>query len=208
MSASKKGTVAASSATVAARKTAKRGMAEQLAATQTVKGLSNDTATLVTAFISHDAVRDVKRGAVLDALQADGPDTEWFLSPDGKNMKGKECPPEHVAFYAALKVAVSSGITAVTPNLTATELSLKVGSKIKDLRNGLIGRYEKAQDDGTGASERSTIESRIIRDCSKFVAQLEKATTFNGNKESAIAGLKTAIMACSPKKSKGTAKIV
>lgn len=63
----------------------------------------------------------------------------------------------------------------------------QIGSKVKDLRN-MIERREKAaereargEDGEDGEEETSTLESRIIRDLSKYLTQLEKIEAFSGD---------------------------
>lgn len=63
----------------------------------------------------------------------------------------------------------------------------QIGSKVKDLRN-MIDRREKAaareangEDGEDGEEETSTLESRIVRDLSKYLTQLEKTEAFDGD---------------------------
>ena len=78
----------------------------------------------------------------------------------------------------------------------------QIGSKVKDLRN-MIERREKAaareangedgEDGEDGEEETSTLESRIVRDLSKYVSQLEKVEAFNGDLIGLQKDLKSAI---------------
>lgn len=139
-------------------------------------------------------------GSAVDALYADGVTPELMMAPpkDGDRT-----------FYASLERAVVAGFSATiqallekeTKSLPEEKKSTKrywqqqIGSKIKDLRNSLQRRIDKANADGDsdGANNTSTLEARIKRDLSKYVSQLEKTESFQGNVINLIKDLKSAI---------------
>lgn len=213
MARSKKGTAAPQAATLSA--TAQRKLAKQLAAEQLAAKLERDAdnnlphcsvATLqaITASTRRDGEARSAMVAAVDGLFADNIKPENLYAPKEGDDK---------TFYASIASAVVAGFTAeVQALLKAEQASLpaadkqprrywqmQIGSKIKDLRNALERRITKAEADGEakGANDRSNLQSRIVRDCGKFIAQLEKASEFGGDKEACLTALRAAVKAAS-----------
>jgi hypothetical protein len=126
---------------------------------------------------------------VIDSLVADGIVHTAMLAP----KKG-----EDRTFYASLEVAVIAGFTAAAqamldadvkslPEVDDSRAKLnrdlkckgnrrywqqQVGSKIKDYRNGVEKR--NTPEDSDGANDKTTFDSRLKRDLTKYIAQIEK----------------------------------
>lgn len=195
MSASKKGTVAANAATTAARKTAKRIAAEKLAAQSpeqtaiaaSLAAMTNpENGKLLTAFSSADEDRLTKRGFAIDALYAAGTEWKFLISPQTYEKLGLEVAPLHREVYAFVVANVKAGIKAFKDD---TDLSRKTGSKVSDLKDALKARYETAARGPSG--QRDPFEAVMLKTCKKWLERVEKAESFKGNKDSAIAALKT-----------------
>jgi DNA-binding protein Fis len=136
-------------------------------------------------------------GKAVDALQADGVTVEMLVAPKKDQDR---------AFYDSVCAAVVAGFTATVQDLLTKETKTlsdekkgekrywqqQIGSKVKDLRNMLQRRLDSEDEDGAGST--STLESRIKRDLTKYIAQLEKVEAFKGNVVELIKCLKSGLV--------------
>jgi len=163
-----------------------------------MKQVSKQVAQVIAAAVAKKLAADKSTALVIDALVADGVTPEMMRAPkkDGDRT-----------FYASLESAVVAGFTATaqallkkeTKTLSDSQKSDKrywqqqIGSKIKDFRNALQRRMDKGEGEG-GAGNTSTLEARIKRDLTKYVAQLEKVEQFSGNVVELVKCLKSALV--------------
>ena len=165
-----------------------------------MKQVSTETAKLISKAVEKGRLEVDARKQAIDALYADGVTPELMMAPKKDADR---------TFYASLERAVVAGFTATVQKLLEKETKSlsedkkgekrywqqQIGSKIKDYRNSLQRRIDKANadGDGDGANNTSTLESRLKRDLTKYVSQLEKIENFQGNVINLIKDLKSAI---------------
>ena len=159
--------------------------------------LTVETSNAIASGVSKSLAGQRAMNKAADALQAQGIMSEMLVAP----KKG-----EDRTLYAEVCAAVIMGFTQTVQDLLVKETKSlnetqkadkrywqqQIGSKVKDLRN-MLARRESASEEGDGANEKSTLESRIKRDLAKYVSQLEKVESFKGNVVDLIADLKSAI---------------
>ena len=150
-----------------------------------MKAISSNIATAIGQFVGASAKADKAKVKTLDVLQAEGLVSTDFIAP----KKGQDR-----TLYDSLKAAVVAGFDAKVQALllkdTKTlnedtkkvkrEWQQQIGSKMKDLKNGLAKR-EKVVSEGEGEGEGegvATFESRLKRDLTKYIAQIEKGEAF------------------------------
>jgi hypothetical protein len=165
-----------------------------------MKTVSKQTSSIIAAAVAKKLAADKSTSLVVDSLQADGVTIEMMTAPKGKDADR--------TFYASLESAVVAGFTATaqgllkkeTKTLTDQQKSDKrywqqqIGSKIKDFRNALQRRLNQGEEGEGGAGNTSTLEARIKRDLTKYVAQLEKVEQFSGNVVELVKCLKSALV--------------
>ena len=146
-----------------------------------MKAVSNVAREAIGSFVGASAKADKAKVKTLDVLQSEGLVSADFVSPE----KGQDR-----ALYDSLKAAVVFGFEVKVQTLlvkdvkTLDELAKidrkywqqQIGSKMKDLRNGLAKR-EKIEDGEEGEGV-ATFESRLKRDLTKYIAQIEKGEAF------------------------------
>jgi hypothetical protein len=146
-----------------------------------MKAVSNVAREAIGSFVGASAKADKAKVKTLDVLQSEGLVSADFVSPE----KGQDR-----ALYDSLKAAVVFGFEVKVQTLLVKETktldddgkSLKkywqqqIGSKMKDLKNGLAKR-EKIEDGEEGEGV-ATFESRLKRDLTKYIAQIEKGEAF------------------------------
>ena len=151
-----------------------------------MKALNKATAAAIALKVKNDLLKlktDIK---VVDLLLADGVTPTMLTAPE----KGKD-----TAFYDSVKAAVVAGFTVTVQGLLKKETkglnekdkeskrywSMQIGSKIKDIRNSLQKRIDKANAAAGGANEKTSFAARLKRDLTKYIAQIEgmEATEFN-----------------------------
>ena len=163
-----------------------------------MKQVSKQVAVVIAAAVAKKLSAEKSTAQVVDALVADGVTPEMMRAPkkDGDRT-----------FYGSLEGAVIAGFTATAQALLKKETKTlsddqkvakrywqqQIGSKIKDFRNALQRRIDQGSEDGDGVHNKSTLESRIRRDLSKYVTQLEKVESFNGNVVELTKCLKSAL---------------
>jgi hypothetical protein len=135
-------------------------------------------------------------GKAVDALQADGVTVEMLTAPKKDQDR---------TFYDSVCSAVVAGFTATVQDLLKKDTKTlneekkgekrywqqQIGSKVKDLRNMLQRRLDA--EEGDGPNDKSTLESRIKRDLSKYITQLEKVEAFKGNVVELVKCLKSGL---------------
>ena len=163
--------------------------------------LSSSTAESISKAVTNKRLADGSFSKAVDALYADGIKPEHMFSP-----KDKEADR---SFYASLEKAVVAGFTATVQSLLLKDTKTlseekkgekrywqqQIGSGIKDFRNGLQRRIDKANAEANGesANSTSTLEGRIQRDLTKYITQLEKVEGFKGDVVGLIKDLKSAL---------------
>ena len=164
-----------------------------------MKTVSKQTAAVIAKAVSKQIEADKATPMVIDALQAEGVTVDMMFAPKGKDADR--------TFYASLESAVVAGFSATAQGLLKKETKTlnekqkedkrywqqQIGSKIKDFRNALQRRLNKGEGEG-GAGNTSTLEARIKRDLTKYVAQLEKVEQFSGNVVELVKCLKSALV--------------
>ena len=146
-----------------------------------MKAISSNIATAIGQFVGASAKADKAKVKTLDVLQAEGLVSTDFIAP----AKGQDR-----TLYDSLKAAVVAGFDAKVQALllkdTKTlnedtkkvkrEWQQQIGSKMKDLKNGLAKR-ETVVNEGEGEAVAS-FEARLKRDLTKYIAQIEKGEAF------------------------------
>ena len=164
-----------------------------------MKTVSKQTSSIIAQAVAKKLAADKSTSLVVDSLQADGVEPEMMRAPKKDADR---------TFYASLESAVVAGFTATaqgllkkeTKTLTDQQKSDKrywqqqIGSKIKDFRNALQRRLNQGEEGEGGAGNTSTLEARIKRDLTKYVAQLEKVEQFSGNVVELVKCLKSALV--------------
>jgi hypothetical protein len=164
-----------------------------------MKTVSKQTSSIIAQAVAKKLAADKSTSLVVDSLQADGVEPEMMRAPKKDADR---------TFYASLESAVIAGFTATaqgllkkeTKTLTDQQKSDKrywqqqIGSKIKDFRNALQRRLNQGEEGEGGAGNTSTLEARIKRDLTKYVAQLEKVEQFSGNVVELVKCLKSALV--------------
>jgi hypothetical protein len=143
--------------------------------------VSNVAREAIGSFVGASAKADKAKVKTLDVLQSEGLVSADFVSPE----KGQDR-----ALYDGLKAAVVFGFEVKVQTLLVKETKTldddakkakkywqqQIGSKMKDLKNGLAKR-EKIEDGDEGEAV-ATFESRLKRDLTKYIAQIEKGEAF------------------------------
>ena len=148
-----------------------------------MNAVSNVARDAIGSFVGASAKADKAKVKTLDILQSEGLTSADFVSPE----KGQDR-----ALYDGLKAAVVFGFEVKVQTLLVKETKTlddnaktlkkywqqQIGSKMKDLKNGLAKR-EKTEDGDEGEGEGvATFESRLKRDLTKYIAQIEKGEAF------------------------------
>ena len=149
--------------------------------------LSKTTAEDIKTFVEKGRRADDAKGKAIDALYADGIKPEHMLAPKDKDADR--------SFYASLETAVVSGFTATNQALLKKDVKTlnekqkgerrywqqQIPSKIKDMRNSLQRRIDRANADANGDAQTnsSTWESAKRKALTDIIAQAKKkeATT-------------------------------
>ena len=143
--------------------------------------VSNVARDAIGSFVNTSVKTDKMKVKTLDILQSEGLVSADFVSPE----KGQDR-----ALYDGLKAAVVFGFEVKVQTLLVKETKTldddakalkkywqqQIGSKMKDLKNGLAKR-EKIEDGDEGEGV-ATFESRLKRDLTKYIAQIEKGEAF------------------------------
>jgi len=163
--------------------------------------LSSSTAQAISKAVTNKNSADKLFSKAVDALYADGIKPENMFAP-----KDKEADR---SFYASLEKAVVAGFTASIQSLLLKDTKTlnedkksekrywqqRIGSGIKDFRNALQRRIDKANAEANGEAQTSTAswesvkrkvladmikqakgkESTTIKDLPKFISDLESA---------------------------------
>lgn len=163
--------------------------------------LKTETAKNIKTFVEKGRSADDAKVKAIDALYADGIKPEHMLAP-----KDKEADR---SFYASLETAVVAGFTATNQALLKKDVKTlnekqkgerrywqqQIASKIKDMRNALQRRIDKANAEANGdaqtnsaswesvkrkdlakiISQAKSKESTTIKDLAKFIQDLESA---------------------------------
>ena len=143
----------------------------------TTTKLSTATINAIGAWSGQAVKTDNSKTKAVDSMFADGVTAAMLTAP----KKG-----EPSALFDSVKVSIVAGFTATvqallkkdTKGLSDAQKENKrywqqqIGSKLKDLRNALT-RREAAEEESGGASTKSTFESRLKRDLTKYIAQIE-----------------------------------
>ena len=143
--------------------------------------VSNVARDAIGSFVNTSVKTDKVKVKTLDILQSEGLVSADFVSPE----KGQDR-----TLYDGLKAAVIFGFEVKVQTLLVKETKTldddakalkkywqqQIGSKMKDLKNGLAKR-EKIEDGDEGEGV-ATFESRLKRDLTKYIAQIEKGEAF------------------------------
>jgi hypothetical protein len=162
-----------------------------------MKQVSIEVRNAIATGVSKSLAGQRAMGKAVDALQADGVTVEMLTAPKKDQDR---------AFYDSVCAAVVAGFTATVQDLLTKETKTlsdekkgekrywqqQIGSKVKDLRNMLQRRLDSEDEGGAGST--STLESRIKRDLTKYIAQLEKVEAFKGNVVELIKCLKSGLV--------------
>jgi hypothetical protein len=167
-----------------------------------MKTVSKEASHVITQAVAKKLASERATAIVADALVADGVTPEMMRAPKDKDADR--------SFYDSLCKAVVAGFTASVQTLLKKETKTlsdaqkkekrewqqQIGSKIKDFRNALQRRIDKANasEEGEGAGKTSTLEARLKRDIAKYISQLEKVESFNGNIVELVKCLKSALV--------------
>jgi hypothetical protein len=141
--------------------------------------VSNVAREAIGSFVGTSAKADKAKVKTLDILQAEGFVSTDFVAPD----KGKDR-----ALYDGLKAAVIFGFEVKVQTLLAKDTKTldddtkkvkkmwqqQIGSRMTDLKNGLAKR-----ENPEGEKETASFESRLKRDLTKYIAQIEKGEAFS-----------------------------
>ena len=142
-----------------------------------VAKLSGEVATLITSYVKAGEAKAKKDAKLLDILQAEGIESRMLVAPkEGQDR----------TLFDGIKVAVIAGFDAgkrklldmPTKGMSETQKKAKfkvqqsVGGWMGTLKRDLAKREGKEESDG--ASTKSTFESRLKRDLTKYIAQIEK----------------------------------
>jgi|TARA_R110000803_G_C11813781_1_gene301033 hypothetical protein len=149
-----------------------------------MKSVSNVVRAAIGSFVGQSLKTDKTKVKTLDVLQAEGLVSTDFIAP----AKG-----EDRTLYEALKVAVVAGFEVKVQALLVKDVKTldddtkklrkewqqQIGSKMKDIKNGLAKREAPEKVEGEGEGEGvATFESRLKRDLCKYIAQIEKGEAF------------------------------
>ena len=143
----------------------------------TTTKLSTASINAIGAWSGQAVKTDNSKTKAVDSMFADGVTAAMLTAP----KKG-----EPSALFDSVKVSIVAGFTATvqallkkdTKGLSDAQKENKrywqqqIGSKLKDLRNALT-RREAAEEESGGAGTKSTFESRLKRDLTKYIAQIE-----------------------------------
>ena len=141
--------------------------------------VSNVAREAIGSFVGTSAKADKAKVKTLDVLQAEGFVSTDFVAPD----KGKDR-----ALYDGLKAAVIFGFEVKVQTLLAKDTKTldddakkvkkmwqqQIGSRMTDLKNGLAKR-----ENPEGEKATASFESRLKRDLTKYIAQIEKGEAFS-----------------------------
>ena len=141
--------------------------------------VSNVARDAIGSFVGASAKADKTKVKTLDVLQAEGFVSTDFVAPD----KGKDR-----ALYDSLKAAVVLGFEVRFQTLLAKDTKTldddakalkktwqqQIGSRMTDLKNGLAKRENPEGEQAT-----ASFESRLKRDLTKYIAQIEKGEAFS-----------------------------
>jgi hypothetical protein len=141
--------------------------------------VSNVAREAIGSFVGTSAKADKAKVKTLDILQAEGFVSTDFVAPD----KGKDR-----ALYDGLKAAVIFGFEVKVQTLLAKDTKTldddakkvkkmwqqQIGSRMTDLKNGLAKR-----ENPEGEKATASFESRLKRDLTKYIAQIEKGEAFS-----------------------------
>ena len=144
--------------------------------------ISNVVRTAIGSYVGQSVKTDKTKTKTLDTLQAEGVTSGMLVAP----AKG-----EDRTLFDSLKAAVVSGFEVrvqalLTKDVKTLDDSAKtdrkfwqqqIGSKMKDIKNGLAKREAPEQVEGEGEGV-ATFESRLKRDLCKYIAQIEKGEAF------------------------------
>ena len=144
--------------------------------------LSKTTAEDIKTFVEKGRRADDAKGKAIDALYADGIKPEHMLAPKDKDADR--------SFYASLETAVVSGFTATNQALLKKDVKTlnekqkgerrywqqQIASKIKDMRNSLQRRIDKANasEDGEAQTNSASWESAKRKALTDIIAQAKK----------------------------------
>ena len=146
--------------------------------------ISNVVRAAIGSYVGQSVKTDKTKTKTLDTLQAEGVTSQMLVAP----AKG-----EDRALFDSLKAAVVSGFEVRVQALLVKDVKTlddsaktdrkfwqqQIGSKMKDIKNGLAKREAPEQVEGEGEGEGvATFESRLKRDLCKYIAQIEKGEAF------------------------------
>ena len=144
-----------------------------------MKAVSSVARVAIGSFVGQSVKSDKTKLKTLDVLQAEGFVSTDFVAPE----KGKDR-----ALYDSLKAAVVSGFEVKFQTLLAKDTKTlddhgkdikkhwqqQIGSRMTDLKNGLAKR-----ENPDGGKATASFESRLKRDLTKYIAQIEKGEAFS-----------------------------
>ena len=144
-----------------------------------MKAVSIVARDAIGSFVGASAKADKTKVKTLDVLQAEGFVSTDFVAP----AKGKDR-----ALYDSLKAAVVLGFEVRFQTLLAKDTKTldddakalkktwqqQIGSRMTDLKNGLAKRENPEGEQAT-----ASFESRLKRDLTKYIAQIEKGEAFS-----------------------------
>lgn len=159
--------------------------------------ISAVAASAIKTYVDKSITASRAMAKVVDTLIADGIAPEMLEAPKKDQDR---------TFYDSVCGAVIAGFTTTVQSLLAKETKSlsdeqkgekrywqqQIGSKVKDIRNSLKRRLAK-DEESDGANSTSTLESRLVRDLGKYVAQLQKVEGFKGDVAGVIKDLQSAI---------------
>jgi hypothetical protein len=141
--------------------------------------LSAEAAAIITSHVKGEEAHDKKNVKFTDALRSEGITSDMLKAP----AKGADS-----AFYDSFKAAVVAGFDATKRKLLAAptkgmseaqkkakrEAQQSIGARIGDIRRliAVAEKREEGEGEGEGAAK-STFESRLKRDLTKYIAQIE-----------------------------------
>jgi hypothetical protein len=160
-----------------------------------MKQVSQAAAKAIATYSSKDAATDKAKHAAVDVLVADGVSPEMIRAPKkglDRSFYESVCAAVVAGFEGPIRTLLAMDINAVPDNKKVIRKywQQQIGSKVKDLRNAL----QRRSDSGDGKEKKeSTLESRIVRDLSKYITQLQKAEGFKGDLVGVIKDMQSAI---------------
>lgn len=159
-----------------------------------MKVITSTIATAIGQFVGASNKADKAKVKTVDIMVSEGITSEMLVAPkDGADP----------AFYDSVKSAVVAGFATNVQALLSKDTKTlsdqgkkdkryhqqQIGSKIKDLRNALIKRETLAKreaqgedgedgENGETGGNVASFETRLKRDLTKYIAQIEKGEAF------------------------------